>query len=129
MTSTAHRILWIDGGAGFVVGLAILVLREWLAALWQFPIALVVTIGVGNLTYAAYSGSLAFRASQGHIPSRFAVDALIVGNLVWGCVCLVFIATMWNTGTFFGLGQAFIECMVVVFLALFELRLVRPHAR
>lgn len=129
MNRRARTLLWIDCAAAATVGTATLALRDWIAALHQFPGGLVRFMGVVNLVYASYSGTLAARASRGLTPTRRAVDVLILGNAAWCVVCLSLAVVVWPWASAFGLAQLLLEGAFVATLAALERRLVRPFAR
>lgn len=128
MNSRARKILWVDGGAGGVVGILMLVLREPLATLYELTLALVTFIAATNLTYASYSLTLALRASANKTPSRRAIDVLVIANLLWAVACAVMLATF-RQASVFGLAHIALEGLFVAALAVTEHRQVRPYAR
>ena len=82
-----------------------------------------------NLVYGSYSSTLAFRASRGLAPSRFAVDLLVAANLAWACVCASLVLLKARDASVFGIGQVAIEGLYVGSLGLVERRYVRPFTR
>lgn len=91
---TARLLLCIDALAALVNGVVMLWLRDAIAAFEQLALQTVVIIGCVNLTYAAYSGTLAFRYLTGRrVPLR-AVTVLIVGNAAWAVACMVLGVTL-----------------------------------
>lgn len=129
MRSRARRILWVDGGAGLLVGVVVLALHAPLARLYGFPVPFVLFMAAANLAYASYSGTLAVRASRGAPPSRRAVDVLVAANLAWTVACVVLLAVLSSTATAFGVAQLVGEGTFVAVLAVLERRYVRPAAR
>lgn len=129
MNARAQLILRIDGGAALCAGLATLALHVWLARLHGFAAQLVLLIGLVNVLYAVYSGTLAWRAARGHAPRRVAVDCLVLGNLTWTAVCAGIVFCQWRTANWPGLAHVALEGLFVAALALLELRFVRPHTR
>lgn len=129
MTRNARAILWLDGGAGLVAGLVVLALREPVARLYGFPLRWVVFLGVMNLVYASYSGTLAVRAWRGHAPARWAVDALAGSNALWAVVCVVLAFVLGPGARAFGVAHLLLEGAFVAGLAVAEWRRVRPEAR
>jgi hypothetical protein len=110
------HLLWIDCIAGALAGVAILVLLNWLAALYGMPINTLVFIGVANVLYASYSFSLAIRRTR----SPFLLNALIVANGAWALVC-VGLAALWaGTATMFGMAHLLAEALFVGRLASLE---------
>lgn len=128
MNPLATRILWLDGGAGFAVGVFVLAFRAWLAELYGFPLELMTLMGAANLGYASYSSTLAVRASSGKLPSRLAVDALIAANALWAVVCVAIVVTHHRSATIVGLVLVAFEAVFVGGLALVERRFARPFA-
>jgi hypothetical protein len=96
----ARRLLWIDCTAGLLAGAALLVLARWLSGWYALPAPVLVSMGVANLGYAAYSFSLARRARR----PRPLLLALIAANAAWAGVCGV--AVVWFAGTASVLGMA-----------------------
>ena len=125
----ARRILWLDAGAGGVVGLAMLVLRDWLTGFYGLPLELIVLIGSANVVYASFSGTLAVRAAMGRRPSRRAIDVLVAANLSWSVVCAAMLFAMLRDAGAFGLAHIGLEGAFVTGLAVVEWRVVRPFAR
>ena len=125
MNRRARSILWLDAGAGFAVGVAVLALRAWVARLTGFPPGLVLLIGAANLAYASYSGTLALRASRGKVPSRRAIEVLVAANLMWSVVCVVIIAATVRFATPYGIAYVGLEGVFVAVLAAAEVRWVR----
>ena len=122
----ARRILWIDCGAACVAGIVMLAAREWIAELHGLSRSLMMFVGVVNLVYGSYSGSLALRASMGRMPSRLAIDVLIAANFAWSIVCAALVGTTWGSST--GAAQFGLEGCFVAVLAICERRYVRPFA-
>ncbi|MFY0539638.1 hypothetical protein [Nannocystis pusilla] len=129
MHRRARAILWLDGSAACVAGVVVLALHDALAQLHGFPPALVLFIGVVNLAYSCYSGTLAIRASRGHTPTRRAIDILVVANLAWVAVCAAIVASTAGTASAFGLAHVGLEGLFVGALAVVEYSRVRPFAR
>lgn len=119
-----RALLWFDGGAGATVGILVVVIREWLAALQGFPEGLVLFMGVANLAYAAYSTTLAARATRGSTPSRRSIAWLVAANAGWALVCGIILASTWPFATPFGRALVASEGLFVGSLALVEYRLL-----
>ena len=120
----ARALLCFDAGAGGLVGLGVLMLQDWLAALYGFSPGLVRVLGTANLVYAAYSGTLALRASVGTRPSPGSLVALVVGNALWALVCVGIAAQTWEHATALGSGVVAFEALFVGTLALVESRIL-----
>lgn len=129
MTPRARRILWVDGGAGLLVGVVVLALHGWLAGLYGFTPELVLAIGAANALYGSYSTTLAARASGGRAPSRRAVDVLVAANLGWAAVCVALIVVTVEGASRIGTGVLAFEGAFVAALAVLERRFVRPETR
>jgi len=128
MNRRARTILWLDGGAGGFVGLLMLALCDQLVWLYQLPRTVVIFIAAANLTYAAYSVSLATLASLNRPLARGAIDVLLGANLAWAVVCLAMIIETVGYASIFGLAHVALEGFFVATLAASEYRLVRPWA-
>lgn len=125
MTPRAHFLLRFDSGAGALAGLTVVALHRWLATLYGLPDALVLFLGVTNLVYASFSGTLAWRARRWP-PSRRRVVFLAGANVAWGVACVVLALLTWPTATALGSGLLLFEAGFVSALGLAELRWVRP---
>lgn len=122
-------LLYLDSGGGLVVGVVVLAFASFFASLYGMPLGTVVTMGVANLAYASYSGTLAYRARKGTMPSRRAIWALVVANVAWGFVCAFLLLEHARTATLIGLGVVFFEGLYVAGLGLVERRDLLPAAR
>ena len=110
------HLLWIDCIAGALAGVAMLLLLDWLAALYGMPTDLLVFIGIANVLYASYSLSLAIRRTR----TQLLLNALIVANSVWALLC-VGLAVRWaGTATLFGMAHLLAEALFVGRLASLE---------
>lgn len=110
------HLLWMDCIAGALAGVAMLLLLDWLAALYGMPRELLVFIGVANVLYASYSFSLAIR----RIRTPRVLNALIVANSLWALVCIG-LAVQWaGTATLFGMAHLLAEALFVSRLASLE---------
>ncbi len=110
------HLLWIDCIAGALAGVAVLLLLDWLAALYGMPRELLVFIGVANVLYASYSFSLAVRRTR----SPDLLNALIVANGVWALVCIGMAVRWAGTASLFGLAHLLAEALFVGGLARLE---------
>lgn len=93
-------LLWIDGSGGLAVGVAVILLREWLSGWYGLPVGLLTVMAFANFAYGTYSLSLAARSER----PKPLIKLLVVANLAWAVVCLV-LAARW-VGTASGLGLA-----------------------
>lgn len=113
-----RRLLWIDGLAGAVVGIVVLMLGGWLSEWYQLPRDLLVLMGLANLAYASYSLSLAMRSKR----PRFLIRLLVVANLTWAVACLRWAVVFSDNASIFGLAQLVGEALFVGGLACLEWR-------
>lgn len=125
----AVRILTLDGSGGLVAGALVLALRGPIASFYGLSLGVVTFVALANLMYGAYSSTLALRASRGTLPSRRAVDVLIVANACWTLVCLGILVTTRGTAGIFGQLHVGLEGLYVLGLAVVEARYVRPLSR
>lgn len=128
-TRRARAILWLDGASGIGAGIAVLLLHRLLAGLHQVEPDVMLGVGVVNVLYGSYSGSLAMLATRrGRTPARLAVTLLVLANLAWTSICAVLLATIGrHASVLFGLHVGF-EGLYVAALAAAEWRWVRPTA-
>lgn len=125
----ARKLLSLDGGAGFVVGVGMLALSRWLLPLYALSTALFYFVALANVAYGVYAGTLAIRAWRGVAPTRLATIALIGANAAWAVVCAVLVLRVAPTAHMLALGHIALEGMFCAGLAVAERRIVLPHAR
>lgn len=113
-----RRLLWIDGSAGLLVGVAVLLLRERLVAWYGLPRGLLTAAGLANLLYGVYSLSLASRAVR---PVGL-IGLLVAANAAWAVVCVVLVVLYGRQATLLGLGHLIGEGLFVSGLAALEWR-------
>lgn len=113
-----HNLLWIDGGAGFVVGVVVLLLQPRLVAWYGLPARTLVFVGLANLLYSCYSLSLAVRPTR---PLGLIV-LLAAANLAWAPVCVTLMTWWQGTATWLGLAHLAGEGAFVTVLACLEWR-------
>ncbi len=113
-----RNLLWVDCSAGALVGILVLGLSGWLSKLYQLPYNFVLFMGGVNLAYAAYSFSLARRATR----PKPLLWLLIAANLVWGLLCFGWAYSYWETASLFGRAQLVLEGLFVGGLACVEWR-------
>ena len=118
MTRACHRLLWIDGTAGAVVGGGTLLAFGWLSHLYHLPREQVLLIGGANLTYAAYSFALAIRPRR---PMAL-LTLLVLANATWAVLCVRWALLYADTASAFGLAHLGTEAAVVGGLAAAEWR-------
>lgn len=104
-----ENLLWVDCIAGACVGIFVLLLIEWLAALYQLPREFVLFLGVANLAYGSFSWSLATRKNKPY--DQFVM--LVVANLSWGALCVYWLFYYWSVASPFGIAQLLLEALFV----------------
>lgn len=112
------RILIFDALGGLLVGVLVLIFAPWLSSFYGMPFAFVVFMGAVNVAYGCYSGSLVL---SGH-RSRWRLGLLWRANMVWGALCLVYIAALWQGLTPFGVLHLGLEAVYVAGLGWLERR-------
>jgi hypothetical protein len=117
-SSWVGRILWIDGLAALAAGVSVLAARRFLAGLYDLPLALVTIGGVVNLTYAAYSLTLASRRRR---RAGF-ITALALANTLWAGICVAVALHFRNEATVIGLASVLFEAAFVGNLGVIEWR-------
>lgn len=111
-------LLFIDGGAGLVVGASVLLLSPWLSGFYGLPRPLILVMGVANVGYGAYALSLARRPQR---PLAL-LTALIIANAFWAALCAATALVVARDATYFGLAHLVLEALVVGGLATLEWR-------
>lgn len=114
----ARWLLWIDCSGGLAVGLAVLLLRDWLSDWYGLPLHLVTLLGVANLAYGAYSLTLATRT----VRPMSLVKLLASANILWAAVCAVLAIRWAGEATLYGLGHLVLEGAYVGGLGALEWR-------
>lgn len=108
-----RKLLWVDCGAAFLAGAAVVSLAEWLSRLYALPHGLLVGMGVVNLGYGAFSFSLARRARR----PRSLIALLVVANATWAALCGLVAVRLAGTASAFGLAHVVGEGLFVGGLA------------
>ncbi|WP_309721964.1 hypothetical protein [Armatimonas sp.] len=119
MTIRRTHLLWIDCTGGFLVGVAVLLARGWLARLYALPDNLLLVMGACNLAYACFSYLLAV-APRYRTKSR--IGALALANLCWAVGCFVMGAIYLRVASVFGLVHLIGEGIYVGALGILEWR-------
>ena len=114
----ARHLLWIDCTAGAVVGIAVLLLHEWLSALFDLPEGLVLFMGIANVVYACGSFSLAIRRQR----PLAGIQALALANVAWAGLLMILFVVFAETASPFGLAQFALEALFVGGLGIAEWR-------
>lgn len=108
-----RKLLWVDCGAAFLAGAAVLLLSGWLSQLYALPQGLLMGMGVTNLGYGAFSFSLARRARR----PRSLIVLLVVANATWAGLCGIAAVLLAGTASAFGLAHFIGEGLFVGGLA------------
>ncbi len=108
------------------MGVFFLALHRVLAGLYGLPASLLLAMGLANLSYAAYSLSLASRPRR----SLVWIQILVLANAAWATVCLILFGMQAGSAGPLGLAHLAMEACFVGTLAALEWRwrhqLVRP---
>ncbi|WP_420426777.1 hypothetical protein [Algiphilus sp.] len=112
------RILIFDALGGLLVGVLVLIFAPWLVSFYGMPLAFVVFMGIVNVAYGCYSGTLVLSARR----SRWRLGLLWRANMAWGVLCLVYIAALWEGLTSFGVLHLGLEAVYVAGLGWLERR-------
>jgi hypothetical protein len=112
------KLLRIDSLGGLTVGFAVLLLSNWLASWYGLPRGSIVFMGLVNIAYGCYSFSLLVRTQR---PLSLIV-VLVIANLVWAVLCVLWVAIFAQTATPFGIIHLLGEALFVGGLAYLEWR-------
>jgi hypothetical protein len=113
-----YRLLRIDSLGGLSVGFIMLLLSNWLASWYGLPRGFIIFIALVNLAYGCYSFSLLVRVKR---PLSLIV-VLVVANLVWAVLCMLWTVIFAQTASFFGIAHLLGEAVFVGGLAYLEWR-------
>ena len=113
-----RNLLWVDCGAAFLAGAAVLALSGWLSSLYALPQAFVIGLGVVNLVYGTFSCALALRAQR----PKALIVLLVVANATWAVLCGAAAVVLAGTASAFGLAHLIVEGVFVGVLAGLEWR-------
>lgn len=117
-------LITVDWIAGAIVGLLVLSVTGWLAALYALPETLLRVMGGANLLYACVSFTLAMRRDGDHVPLLGAVAA---ANMAWAAVCVVLAVLWFGEASVIGVGQLVAEAVFVGGLGVLEWRAAGQH--
>ncbi|RXJ72220.1 hypothetical protein CS022_16860 [Veronia nyctiphanis] len=110
------NILYIDGGAGFTVGLLLLLLLDRISSLYNLPVSVVMFLGVANVCYGLYGITIA--ASR--FKNSASISLLAIANGCWMVICTLLVLYHLKTASLIGLSFLSLEAIFVGFLAWFE---------
>lgn len=114
----AINLLWVDCIGAALVGGAVIVLSGWLSRLEGLPQEVLLSTGVLNLLYGAYSFPLAIRPER----PLGGIKLLVVANLAWSPVCVGLLVAFSATATPFAYLHLRGEAIYVGGLAVLEWR-------
>jgi hypothetical protein len=114
----AKSLLWIDCLGGLVVGVLVFTLSSWLSGFYAMPEPFVIALGAANLTYGAFSLSLARRT----VRPRALLLLLIGANLAWAVFCVIASIILAAQASAYGLALLLFEGVFVGGLGLLEWR-------
>lgn len=92
-------ILWIDCIGGLVVGVLILCVCRLISVWDNLPIAVVIGVGIANLSYGSYSLWVTLRKPRPLSIVKF----LSLANMAWLAVCISIVAFYWKDISAFGI--------------------------
>lgn len=112
----ATKILWIDCIGGMTAGIVVTLFHAWFSDFYGLPVMFIVFVGVMNFAYGMFSFSLAIR----EIRPFWLFCILVIGNILWGILCVVWVFKYLNTASIFGLAHLILEAVFVAGLGVFE---------
>ena len=113
-----RNLLWVDGTAGTVVGVAVLLASAWLAEWFALPRAFLLFTGAVNVAYGAYSLTLASRERR----PRAWITFLVGANALWAVLSVLWVFLFRDTASAWGLAHLTAEGVFVAGLAALEWR-------
>jgi hypothetical protein len=113
-----YKLLHIDGLGGLTVGLAVLLLSNWLTSWYGLPRGFIVFMALVNIAYGCYSFSLLVRVKR---PLSLIV-LLVIANLAWAVLCVLWAVIFAQTASPFGTIHLLLEALFVGGLAYLEWR-------
>ncbi|MDK1286380.1 hypothetical protein [Pseudoalteromonas umbrosa] len=111
-----ENILHLDGSAGLVVGILLLLLNNWFSHLYNLPASLILFLATMNICYGVYALSLAFSKNR---QARL-ITLLIFSNIVWAALCCALVVFYKQTASMIGLVFISLEGFFVTGLAYLE---------
>ncbi len=116
MTTSRDWILWLDCLGGLLVGVLVLLGYPFLVRIEGLPESTVISMGVANLIYGAFSLFVTTRQRR-HIGL---VRTLALANMAWLAVCVGIVVRWFNTATAVGVLLIVGEGVYVAALGLIE---------
>lgn len=112
------NVLWLDCIAGLTVGVATLLLVNWLPDWYGLPFGVIFFVGLANLVYGSFSLFLVNRARR----SLSLIRALACANMLWAPVAVSIAIVHADSATVFGLAHLLNEAVFVGILGVLEWR-------
>ncbi|PKL30264.1 MAG: hypothetical protein CVV45_18415 [Spirochaetae bacterium HGW-Spirochaetae-10] len=125
-TKTARILLSVDSMAALSVGLITLLITPFLADLYGWTEAFTRFMAAVNIAYGSFSGVQAWLFLRHGRLFRPAVLLLVIANAAWIGHCFAQIWYLYDTASFYGLGQLGLEAIFVGGLAALEALYVLP---
>ncbi|KZN45887.1 hypothetical protein [Pseudoalteromonas luteoviolacea] len=113
-----ENILHLDGSAGLVVGILLLLLNDWVSHLYSLSTSMILFLATMNACYGVYALSLAFSKNR----QIRLITLLILANIIWAALCCTLVVYYMQTASMIGLVFISLEGIFVTFLAYFEWR-------
>jgi hypothetical protein len=117
-SSFLRRVLLVDAVSCGAMGLGLIAFTDFVARVLELPAQLLSEAGIVLLPFAAFLAYVASRPT----PTRFAVWAIIVLNVIWVVDSIVLLFTGWVAPN--ALGYAFVIAQAVVVAVLADLEYV-----
>jgi hypothetical protein len=114
----SRNLLWFDGFAGLVSGLAVLSLQPLFLSLHRWPQVFILFHGFVSLGYAAYALNLARQRPR---PVNL-IQVLAGANMLWGLFCAAATVILWPQLSGWGVAHLLAESLIVGGLGLYERR-------
>ena len=112
------RVLWVDCGAGLLVGVVVFWFGGWFGGFYGLPVGFVRFIAGVNVAYGLFSLWLV----RLRVRSLFLIGFLVMANVVWAVLCARWVFVWWGKASVFGLAHFVLEGLFVAGLAFFEWR-------
>lgn len=126
---SAIKIIAIDSLAGILAGCFVVLLSPFLTSWYGWSESFTYYIGIVNICYGCYSGSLALFLHKKLMIKRWLILFLIIANSLWAIQCLYQIWRLVETSTAWGQAHLLFEAVFVSVLAYIEMKVVLPQAK
>ncbi|MBL8021204.1 MAG: hypothetical protein JNM27_16160 [Leptospirales bacterium] len=123
----ALALLSVDSIGGLLVGCLVMLLAPWLSDVYGWPIERVRIVGLANLSYGTYSGTLVLILWRNGGLRPWSVRLLVGANLAWGLGCfLQLLFWLPESTTVAGISILVLEGIYVAILGWLEAKYVLP---